>query len=165
MVANNQVYLLTGSNLGDRTTFLEQAKSLINNQAGKVISYSNLYETSAWGNIDQPNFLNQALEISTLHPPKKLLDILLEIENTIGRVRQKKWGARCIDIDILFYEDQVIDTKKLVVPHPHLHKRNFTLIPLMEIAAEFEHPVLKKTIESLYWDSEDTLEVYLSDDL
>jgi 2-amino-4-hydroxy-6-hydroxymethyldihydropteridine diphosphokinase len=97
--------------------------------------------------------------------PQAILEKTLQIENEdFNRIRTEKWTARIIDIDILFYNDEVIKTDNLVIPHPHLHQRNFVLIPLMEIAGEMEHPILKETIEDLYWKSEDSLEVLIVED-
>lgn len=154
-------YILTGSNIGDRKSYLANAKDAINKHAGKVKKASRVYQTAAWGLEDQPDFWNQALEIKTTLNPEALLKVLLEIELTLGRERLEKWGSRTIDIDILFYSDHIIELPHLQIPHKHLHKRNFTLIPLMEIAGEFMHPVFKKTIEELYWASNDPLDVYL----
>ncbi len=154
-------YLLTGSNLGDRFDLLNQAHQHVSKRAGEVVATSGFYETKAWGKEDQPDFLNQALQIKTELPPTELLDILKSIEKDLGRIKNEKWDSRTIDIDILFYEDSIIQLPNLTIPHALLHERNFTLIPLMEIAGEFEHPVLKKSIETLYWESKDPLEVYL----
>lgn len=154
-------YLLTGSNLGDRKSYLDQAKEAINQQAGKVIAASSFYQTAAWGIEDQPDFWNQALTIKTKLKPNELLKVLLQIEKDLGRERLEKWGSRTIDIDILMYKDQVIDEPDLSIPHKFLHERNFSLVPLMEIAGEIEHPIFKKTIEELYWASIDTLDVFL----
>ncbi|MFT5166324.1 MAG: 2-amino-4-hydroxy-6-hydroxymethyldihydropteridine diphosphokinase [Saprospiraceae bacterium] len=158
-------YLLTGSNLGDRFEKMTNAKERIHELAGTVLAFSNYYETAAWGKEDQPDFLNQAIKISTSLPPLDLLHILLEIEQSLGRKRDEKWDARTIDIDILMYDDIVLDSSELSIPHKHMHERNFTLIPLMEIAATIEHPVLKKSIETLYWESKDPLDVYQIDSL
>ena len=155
------IYLHTGSNQGDRKEFLSKANTAIQEQIGFITKQSSLYETAAWGNTDQPDFLNQALAIETLLSPVDLIEKVLEIEIQLGRVRTQKWGTRIIDIDVLFYEDQVIETPKLSVPHPFLQERNFVLIPLMEIAPYFEHPVLKLSIEELYLQSKDLLEVSL----
>lgn len=158
-------YLLTGSNMGDRVVYLNQAIELLNKEAGFISNSSSLYETRAWGKEDQPDFLNQALQLETELSPDQLLEVLLRIEEKIGRERSKKWEARVIDIDILFYDNLVVESDHLNIPHKHLHERNFTLIPMLEIAPELEHPVFSKTIEELYWASKDPLEVYLLETL
>ncbi len=156
-------FLLTGSNLGDRFGLMNKARIQIDELAGKVIAHSNFYETAAWGKEDQPNFLNQAIKLETNHTSLELLNILLEIEKSLGRTRDQKWDARTIDIDILLYENEIIENEDLQIPHKHMHERNFTLIPLMEIAGEFEHPIFKKSIETLYWESKDNLDVFLAE--
>jgi 2-amino-4-hydroxy-6-hydroxymethyldihydropteridine diphosphokinase len=158
-------YLLTGSNLGDRKAFLNKAKAHIDRRAGKVIAASGYYKTAAWGIEDQPDFWNQALAIMTTLEPESLLETLLDIERELGRERIEKWGSRTIDIDILLYDDQIINTPNLTIPHLFLHERNFSMVPLMEIAGEIEHPIFKKTIEELYWASNDPLDVYFVDTL
>lgn len=156
------VYLLTGSNLGDRYGLMNQARALIATRAGRVINHSSFYETKAWGKEDQGDFLNQAIQLETTLEPADLLELLFEIEKELGRTRDQKWDARTMDIDILLYDDLVMEQADLCIPHKYLHLRNFTLVPLMEIAGEKEHPIFKKSIETLYWESKDPLEVYLS---
>ena len=143
------VYLLLGSNLGDRISYLRQASSLIGETVAKVIQASSVYETQSWGKTDEPDYLNQVLYIETDLHPGLLLEKLLGIETIMGRKREVKWGSRIIDIDILFYGDQTINEPQLVVPHPELHNRMFTLAPLNEIAPDFVHPVLQKKISDL----------------
>jgi 2-amino-4-hydroxy-6-hydroxymethyldihydropteridine diphosphokinase len=165
MEKKNIVYLHTGSNLGNREENLSKVNDLIAKFICKIVTESRLYETEAWGVTDQPNFYNQALKVETNLKPQAILEKTLQIENEdFNRIRTEKWTARIIDIDILFYNDEVIKTDNLVIPHPHLHQRNFVLIPLMEIAGEMEHPILKETIEDLYWKSEDSLEVLIVED-
>lgn len=154
-------FLLTGGNIGDRFSNLIHAKNLIEAEAGPILASSGYYETKAWGKEDQADFLNQALKVETNLSPLELLNTLQDIEAQLGRVRNQKWDARIIDIDILLYDDLIMETDELSIPHKHIHERNFTLIPMMEIDGEKEHPILKKTIETLYWESKDTLEVYL----
>ena len=143
------VYLLLGSNLGDRISYLRQASRLIGETVATVIQASSVYETQSWGKTDEPDYLNQVLYIETDLHPGLLLEKLLGIETIIGRKREVKWGSRIIDIDILFYGDQTINEPQLVVPHPELHNRMFTLAPLNEIAPDFVHPVLQKKISDL----------------
>jgi len=145
----NTAILLIGGNLGNRTQHLQQAVQLIDQQAGKVIKASALYETAPWGNVQQPDYLNQALQISTSLEPLPLLHTLLKIERDIGRIRQEKWGARVIDIDIIFYNDQVISLPELKLPHPRMQLRQFVLVPLNEILPDWEHPVLHQPVHAL----------------
>ena len=143
------VYLLLGSNLGDRISYLRQASRLIAETVATVIQASSVYETQSWGKTDEPDYLNEVLYIETDLHPDLLLEKLLGIETIMGRKREVKWGSRIIDIDILFYGDQTINEPQLVVPHPELHNRMFTLAPLNEIAPDFVHPVLQKKISDL----------------
>jgi 2-amino-4-hydroxy-6-hydroxymethyldihydropteridine diphosphokinase len=143
------VYLLLGSNLGNRKEILEKAIELLAQKVGVVIKQSKDYETSPWGVTDQPDFLNLALEIHTKLRPLEVLEQTQSIENQLGRVRKEKWGARLIDIDIMFYGNEIIDEPTLKVPHPFLHERDFALAPLAEIASDFVHPIFEKTIVCL----------------
>lgn len=145
----NKAILLIGGNLGDRTGHLKQAVAQINKLVGKVEKISALYETAAWGVVEQPDYLNQGLVVSTEMDALTLLRTVLEIERNIGRIRQQKWGARVIDIDIIFYNNDVINLPELKVPHPQLQFRQFVLIPLQEIIPEWEHPVLHQTVRTL----------------
>ncbi len=156
----NSAYILLGSNLGNREMNLSMARNLIANSVGEVLLSSEIYESAAWGKEDQPNFLNQVIKISTLFKPVELLEKLLWTEKSLGRLRKIKWGERIIDLDILFYEDEVISTPQLVVPHPEIPNRRFTLLPLIEIAANIIHPVLNKSIEQLLEECSDQLEVW-----
>lgn len=151
------VYLLTGSNLGNRQHQLEQAQQQLVTRCGVLVAQSGVYQTAAWGKEDQPDFLNQVLVLATHLLPHNLLSTLLAIEQQLGRQRKEKWGERSIDIDILYYGNNVIDTELLVVPHPHLQNRKFALEPLCEVAPEFVHPVLHKTNKELLAECSDTL--------
>jgi len=149
MTGSGNVFVLLGSNLGDRTAILQQARQMISENAGTILSQSSIYETEPWGLLDQPAFLNQAIEIDTAEEPESLLKILLQTEQELGRIRKVRWGARLIDIDILYYKDLVQYSPALILPHPRLHQRNFALIPLAEIAPEFLDPKSGKTVAQL----------------
>lgn len=157
----HKTHLLLGGNLGDRPANLSAARALISERIGHIVKASGLYETQAWGKEDQPDFLNQALEVATSMRPTALLQAVLAIEQEIGRQRGEKWDARTIDIDILFYNAKVLKTKDLEIPHPFLHERNFALVPMLEIAPFKRHPVLKQNILELYEASMDNLEVVI----
>lgn len=152
-----EAFLLLGSNLGDRQSLLARAIGLITQQAGTIIAESAVYETQSWGKTDEPDYLNRVIQLRTEIEPEALLDILLEIEQQMGRERRERWGARVIDIDILFYDDRVINTLQLQIPHPRLHERRFTLEPLFEIVPYLKHPVLKKDILQLLNELQDNL--------
>ena len=152
-------HLLIGGNLGDRKQNLLTAISLINEQCGTLTRSSSIYETEAWGKTDQPSFLNQALEISTSLNARQLIRKTLKIEKEMGRVRKEKLGPRIIDIDILFFEDEIHDLRFLKIPHPEMQNRRFVLVPLSEINSTLQHPVLKKTIAELLEECPDNLEV------
>lgn len=147
--------------MGDKKKNLLIALSNIEEQIGKAIQKSSVYETEPWGNHNQPSFYNQVIAIETTLSAFELIQQLLNIELEMGRSRemQTKWEKRIIDIDILFYNEEVINTAMLIVPHPRLHERNFTLKPLLEIAPKLFHPVLKKSIQELFNLSTDTLTV------
>jgi len=156
----NIAYLLIGGNLGNRQQNLAHAITQITEASkGNLLAQSGLYETAAWGNTNQPAFLNQALQISTHYTAATLLKKLLAVEENIGRVRAEKFGPRVIDIDIIFFNQQVIQTKNLLVPHPYMQQRRFVLVPLQEIAPHFTHPVLQKTVTQLLADCPDNLAV------
>lgn len=152
-------YLLLGTNQGQRDINLSMARRHIREKIGSILYSSKIYETAAWGKEDQPYFLNQVIMLKTHFDPHSLLETLLGIEATLGRQRKIKWGERIIDLDILFYENEVINDKSLTVPHPGIPFRRFTLLPLQEIAAKLIHPVLHKTIDQLLEECTDHLEV------
>ena len=146
----NNAYILLGSNEGDRMQHLSNALKRIEQKAGSILRRSGIYTTAAWGNTDQPDFLNQVICVTTTLSPQQLLNTLLDIEKELGRLRSgTKWMQRIIDLDILFYNDAVINTADLTIPHPHLQDRKFVLVPLCEIASGWIHPVLKKDIAAL----------------
>jgi 2-amino-4-hydroxy-6-hydroxymethyldihydropteridine diphosphokinase len=150
-----RVALLLGTNLGDRIEILSRTRQLLEQQAGSIIIASSLYETAAWGKIDQANFINQALLIKTNIKPLPLLSHVLEIEKSLGRLRNEKWGPRTIDIDILYYEDIVFYSDELVIPHPYLPERMFSLLPVNEISPDWVHPLLKKNISTMIKECKD----------
>ena len=153
----NKAYLLIGGNMGDRLANLQNAQTAIQSQIGSIILTSSIYETAAWGLEDQPSFLNQALIVETTFTAHEVLKKLLAIEQSMGRIRQQPLGPRTIDLDIIFFNDQIIHTEDLTIPHPQMQKRNFVLTPLNEIAPEFIHPELKQTINQLLIDCSDPL--------
>jgi 2-amino-4-hydroxy-6-hydroxymethyldihydropteridine diphosphokinase len=155
------IYLLLGSNLGDRQALMQSACTLIGERIGQVTQASSLYETAPWGGIEQPSFLNQVLEVTTSLAPEEVLRLILDIEHELGRVRYERWGARHLDVDLLYYGPLHMDTARLTVPHPRLHERRFTLVPLAEIAPDFVHPVLNKTNKELLEACPDQEEVSL----
>lgn len=158
--AKHTVFLSIGSNIGDR---LKNCKDAIENLADSkeitIIKKSSFYETEPWGDIEQNWFINCVVEIKTELDARNLLALLLTIEKRLGRNRVKKGGPRAIDMDILFFNGEIIKTDNLVVPHPFLHKRRFVLMPLNEVAPEFIHPVLKKTAADLLREANDTKKV------
>ncbi|SFD29603.1 2-amino-4-hydroxy-6-hydroxymethyldihydropteridine diphosphokinase [Spirosoma endophyticum] len=152
-------FLLLGANLGDRVQTLRRAVELITERVGAVFRQSGLYETAPWGVADQPSYLNQVVAVETTLEPYVVLGQTQAIEQELGRVRLEKWGARVIDIDILYYDQLILQTDTLTIPHPYLHQRRFTLVPLTEIAPDFVHPVLLKTNLELLAECEDRGEV------
>ena len=155
----NQVFLLIGGNIGNRFEYLEKAVTLIGACCGETGLQSPVYETAAWGNTSQGVFLNQALELHTSAEPAELMKQLLQIEEKMGRIRTERYGPRTIDIDILLFNNEIISTPLITVPHPELPKRRFALQPLADIAGEVEHPALRKTIKTLLAECPDELPV------
>lgn len=142
-------YLLLGGNMGNRPRLLQAAAEAIERQLGAITRRSALYETAAWGKEDEPLFLNQALALSTPLTAPVLMQSLLNIEQSLGRERKIRYGARPIDIDILYYDDLVTDTPHLQLPHPRLAQRRFALVPLAELAADKKDPVTGKTVAEM----------------
>lgn len=153
------IFLLLGTNLGDRHRNLLRAKDLLLEAGIDILASSSVYETQPWGKEDQPWFLNVLLEVRTSFTPEVLLLKCQDVEEELGRTRYEKWGERIIDVDILYYNDQVINTRKLNIPHPEIPNRKFTLLPLVELAAFVNHPVLDTNHMSLLAACEDPLEV------
>ena len=145
----NIVFLQLGSNLGDRELLLKDAITAIENRVGDVVEFSKVYESAPWRVEGQENYLNQILKVKTKLLADEVLSVVLDIEKQLGRIRLEKWGERLIDIDIIFYNDSIIETPELCVPHKHLHERMFVLTPLHNIAPEMVHPKYNKTIEEL----------------
>jgi 2-amino-4-hydroxy-6-hydroxymethyldihydropteridine diphosphokinase len=156
------VFIGLGSNMGNREAHLKKAVQLISAQVGPVIEQSSVYETKPWGNTTQPDFLNQVIQVITEISPEDCMNQLLQIENSLGRVRSEKWGPRSIDLDLLYYGNQIINSPNLQVPHPGNAYRKFVLIPLTEIAPDFIHPVLHKTHQQLLNECSDGLDVKLA---
>lgn len=142
-------YISIGSNLGDREENCRQAIKLIEKNGIAVRKQSRMYETEPWGVKDQPKFINMAIEAETDKKPEELLRVLEEIEKEIGRTETVKWGPRVIDLDILFYDDLILKTQDLEIPHPLMHERAFVLKPLCEIAPDKRHPVTEKTVKEM----------------
>jgi len=142
-------YLLLGNNLGDQVAILRKARILLSLYVGTIHATSSLYETAPWGQLDQANFINQAISIETKLAPDELMDAIKKIEEILGKKKITKWGPRTIDIDILLYKDDIINAANLEIPHPRMLSRNFVLIPLSEIAEEVIHPIAKKSIKEL----------------
>jgi 2-amino-4-hydroxy-6-hydroxymethyldihydropteridine diphosphokinase len=159
MLTMNKVYLLLGSNAGNREALLQDACRQITTTCGIIVQRSSVYETAAWGMEKQDAFLNEVLCIDTLLQPEQLLKAIQTIEDNLGRQREILWGPRTLDIDILFFNTDIINLPHLKVPHPFLQKRRFTLVPIAEIAGSMMHPILHKTITDLLEECDDRLEV------
>lgn len=146
------LYLSLGSNLGNRVALLEEAVALVGSSLGSVVAQSSLIETEPWGFASEHRFINACIAVVTEHPPLDCIHILQRIEKRMGRLKSgcKGYSDRLIDLDILLYDDQVMDTPELVLPHPHLHERLFVLEPLVEIAPDLIHPRLGESMRSLY---------------
>lgn len=146
--ARHDVYLALGANLGERAAMLRAARSRLS-PAVEVLRCSRLYETPPWGDLDQPAFLNAVCHGRTALTPDALLAHLKQIERELGRVAARRWGPRAIDLDILFYDDLVLATPSLTIPHPLLHERPFVLVPLHELAPALQHPLLHRSVAAM----------------
>lgn len=145
--------------MGKSQKQIEVAKKHISKKMGIILRSSSYYSTSAWGNTNQPDFLNQVIIINNKLNPEDSMVTILDIERKMGRIRTKKNAPRIIDIDILFYNKEIINTKNLIVPHPLMQDRNFVMHPLNELSPNFVHPVLNKNIHSLFLSCKDQLAV------
>lgn len=156
MVELKKVYISIGSNLGKRLQNLQDAVFLLNSEVGTITNISKVYQSTSWG-FDAEDFLNACLIINTELPPDKVLERLLFIENSLGRIRNQESGyaSRTIDLDIVYYEHEIISSEILTVPHPELHKRKFVLLPLSDIAPQFYHPIIKKDTRNLLQECKD----------
>ncbi|WP_286858747.1 MULTISPECIES: 2-amino-4-hydroxy-6-hydroxymethyldihydropteridine diphosphokinase [Sphingobacterium] len=155
----NKIFILLGTNLGDRLRQLLRAKQALEKQVGEILMASSIYETAAWGVEDQPAFLNQVILIKSGLSPMDCLNRTQQIELDLGRVRLKKWGQRAIDIDLLYFNDEIVNYPNLIIPHPFISERRFTLAPLAEIAPDYIHPVYKKNNVYLLHNCKDELPV------
>ena len=155
-----ELYLLLGGNLGDKKQVFEETTRLLGEQVGKITRQSHIYETEPWGFESSDLFWNQALELSVSISAEEVLDKTQQIEQQLGRTRKaNQYDSRIIDIDILFYGDQVISLENLNIPHPRIQERKFVLVPLNEIAPDLQHPVLQKSIAQLLLECPDQLRV------
>ena len=153
-------YIGIGSNLcNPDKNCVEAIEKLSTNNDIKIVSKSLLYQTTPVGHIKQDWFVNSVIKIDTQLSPKELLSALLNIESEMGRVRREKWGPRVIDLDLLFYDNLILNQEGITLPHPEIQKRKFVLVPLNEIAENLTHPILKKTIKTLLQELSDDAEV------
>ncbi len=155
----NKIYFLLGSNQHEPEKQLKTAQKYIQKEIGSIQRLSSIYQTAAWGKRNQPDFLNQVLIVSTTLTPQQTIKILLDIEKKMGRVRTIKNAPRIIDIDILFFNKEIIKTPLLELPHPRIQLRRFVLVPLNELSPNFKHPVFNTTIHNLLQNCPDTLTV------
>lgn len=155
----NKVYLLLGSNIGDSEKILSNARQKISKNIGRVTRESQLYKTAAWGNGNQPDFINQVIVVETTISVHSCMDTILSIEHTMGRVRTTKNAPRIIDIDILYFNKEIINLPHLVVPHPAIQLRRFVLVPLNELSPNFMHPVFNQNNHALLKNCADELNV------
>lgn len=156
----SKVYLLLGGNMGDKRWIFDQATTLLGERIGEITRQSSVYETEPWGFNSSNMFWNQVLELQVDIAAQKVLQRTLQIEQELGRTRKSnQYDSRVIDIDILFYDDQVIEMPELVIPHPRIQERKFVLVPLNEIIPEMVHPVLQKSIHQLLAECPDSLKV------
>ncbi len=145
-----RAFIGAGANLGEPVRQIRQAQDALQKSPGiKFLGASSLYRTQPVGPVEQPPFINAVFALECNVSPRELLALLLEIEQNMGRVRKERWGPRVIDLDLLFFGEEIIEEPGLEVPHPRLHERRFVLAPLAEIAPDFVHPVIKKSVSEL----------------
>lgn len=149
ILSSHTAFVALGSNLGDREGNLRRALELLTQNGVEIVKVSKFIETEPYGVIDQPRFLNGVCQVKTVLKPLELLRLLLTVEKEMGRVRLRHWGERNIDLDLLLYEDVIMDTEELRLPHPDMANRDFVMLPLAEIAPELKHHVLEKTMAEL----------------
>jgi len=155
-----KLYILLGGNLGDKQLIFSEARAMLSQQVGTITNQSAIYETEPWGFESTDIFWNQAIEMSTDLSPEEVLQQTQQIEQALGRIRKmNQYDSRTIDIDILFYGDQIIELKNLIVPHPRIQERKFALAPLSEINPELIHPIFLKNIQQLLEECTDPLKV------
>ena len=155
-----KLYLLLGGNLGDKSQVFKETTKLINEKVGKITRQSHIYETEPWGFESSDLFWNQVLELAVLISPQEVLNCTQQIEHQLGRTRAAQhYDSRIIDIDILFYGDQIISLENLTIPHPRIQDRKFALVPLNEIAPDLIHPVFQKSMGQLLLECPDQLRV------
>ena len=158
-MASESVFVLLGSNLGDRELLVNQACKMMGERCGEIVAKSRLYESEPWGFRAEHWFLNQVVKMETSLSPDALMTELLAIEKELGRDRttpHEGYVSRPIDLDILYFGDKIIETQLVTAPHPRLHQRRFTLLPLCDVAPDFVHPTLKKTNLQLLDECQDT---------
>lgn len=143
-------YIAFGSNIGDKENYIKKALEKIEEREMKILKVSPIYETEPYGVLDQDSFFNGVAKIETNLEPENLIKELLDIEKHLDRVRERRWGPRTIDLDIIFYDDLIINEKDLIIPHNDMENREFVLKPLCDIDENFIHPVLKKSVRQLY---------------
>jgi 2-amino-4-hydroxy-6-hydroxymethyldihydropteridine diphosphokinase len=159
-MAMEKVYLLLGGNLGDKRQVFDGTVKLLNEQVGKITRQSHIYETEPWGFESSEQFWNQVLELSVSLSPEEVLNQTQQIEQMMGRTRKaRQYDSRIIDIDILFYGEEIINLPNLVIPHPRIQERKFAMVPLAEITPDMNHPVFQKTIRQLLAECTDQLRV------
>lgn len=154
-----QIFLSLGSNLGDKSLNIFKSLAFLEKKVGAIVQKSALYETQPWGLQTQPNFYNMVIEVTSTLTPMAVLDQILAIEKEMGRIREVRWAKRLIDIDILYDDKLIINEASIKIPHPEIAYRKFVLIPLLEIAPDFVHPVLKLSTQELLQQCTDPLEV------
>jgi 2-amino-4-hydroxy-6-hydroxymethyldihydropteridine diphosphokinase len=154
-------YLLVGGNLDNTVGKFDQLKDMLQNQIGEVLRSSKLYQSAPWGFESSHSFINQAIAVQTVLTPEELLGKTQDIEKSFGRKKNNSgnYEDRSMDIDIIFYDNDIINKENLHIPHPKMHLRNFVLVPLQEIASTYIHPILKKTVTELFLECEDESKV------